>query len=103
MSPVSRVRRAAGLAAVAVATGAVSVGGIASPAQALPPSAACVYVLKTQDGYVQKANTAAHVTAPSIIWAATANTGWPEAAWYYYWENVQAAGDWADIATHLGC
>ena len=103
MSRISKVRRTAGLAAVAVATVAVSVGGVASPAQALPSSAACVYVLRMHDVYVQKANAAAHVTAPTMIWAATASPGRHEAVWYYYWENMQAAGVWADIATQLGC
>jgi hypothetical protein len=100
MSRTSRIRRAAGLAAVAVA---VAVGGVASPARALPPSAACAYVLRMHDVYAQRANTVAHVTAPSMIWAATASGGWHDAVWYYYWENMQAAGDWTDLATRLGC
>jgi hypothetical protein len=103
MSGTSRVRRAAGLAAVAVTTVAVSVGGVASPAQTVFPSASCGYVLRMHDVHLQKASTAAYVSAPSMIWAATASSGWHEAVWYYYWENMQAAGDWTDIATQLGC
>jgi hypothetical protein len=95
----SKIRRAA----VAVTTVAVSVAGTASPAHALPPPAACLYVLRMHDMYVHQANAAAYVTAPSMIWAATASAGSHEAAWYHYWENRQAAGDWADIATQLGC
>ena len=100
MVRVRRVRQAAGLAAVTVA---VSVGGVASPAQALPPSTACVYVLRMQDVYLHKADAAAHVTAPSMIWAATASAGWSEVVWHDYWEDMQAASDWTDIATQLGC
>jgi hypothetical protein len=103
MSRISSIRRAAGLAAVAVTTVVVSVSGVASPAQALPPSAACGYVMRMHDVYVQRANAVAHVTAPTMIWATTANAGWHEAAWYSYWESRQAVGGWADIATQLGC
>jgi hypothetical protein len=103
MSRSNKFRRAAGLAAVAVTTVAVSVGGVASPARALSPSAACVYVLSRHDVYAHRAKVAAQVTAPTMIWAATANAGWHQAVWYYYWENKQAAGDWADLATRLGC
>jgi hypothetical protein len=99
MSRFSKVR----LAAVAVTTVAVSVGGVTSPAQALSPSAACAYVLSMHDVYVHRANAAAHVTAPTMIWATTANAGRHEAVWYHYWESRQAAGHWADIATQLSC
>jgi hypothetical protein len=97
MSRTGKIRHTAGLVAVVVA-----VGGIASPAQAAP-STACVHIFKKQDVYEQKANAAAQVTAPSMIWAATGTAGRHEAVWYYYWENMQAAGDWADLATLIGC
>jgi hypothetical protein len=103
MSRFKGIRRAAGLTAVAVTTVAVSVGGVATPAQALPPSPACGHVLRMHHLYLQRANAAAHVTAPTMIWAATANARWHEAAWYYYWESMQVADVWADVATQLGC
>jgi hypothetical protein len=93
---ISTIRRAAGLVAM-------TIGGVASPVQALPPSAACVYVLRMHDMYVQRANTVAYVAAPSMIWAATASGGSHEAVWHYYWDSMHAAGDWTDIATQLRC
>jgi hypothetical protein len=103
MSRTNRIRRAAGLTAVAVTTVTVSVGGIASPAQAQPPSAGCVFVMSMHEMYVQRANAAAHVTAPMMIWSATANAEWHDAVWHSYWDSMRAAGDWADIAIRLGC
>jgi hypothetical protein len=91
------------LRGVAVASVTASVGVVASPAQALPPPAACVYVLRMHDVSVQRAHAAAHVTAPSMIWAATGSVGWQEASWYHYWESMRAAEDWTDIAAQLGC
>jgi hypothetical protein len=46
MNRTSKLRRAATLAAVTTTAIAVSVGGVASPAQALPPSAACEHLLR---------------------------------------------------------
>ena len=92
----SNIRQAARLAAV---TAAASVGGVASPAQASPPSTACVYVLRMHNVFVQRANASAHVAAPSMIWATTASAAWYEAVW----ENMRAAAGWTDVATRLGC